>query len=250
MSSGIYKIVHKESGKVYIGQSIDMDRRIKAHSNWIKNPTRNINRHLYNYAKKYGVEGFELLVIEECDISVLDEREMYWFDEFKDICFNVRPTPVSNRGVKRTKEFCVQNSERQKKRMSDPLKLEKHREMLKERSKNEKWLKAIRQVTKDRVNNKEWLEKNQKMTSSKEVNDKRRTKNFLSGNSKPIASYTKDGVFVNSYLNISEAARLIGGSRANITSCLNGRIPSSSGLKWKYLAKNEYLRLNEGKILK
>ena len=250
MASGIYKIVHKESGKVYIGQSVDIDRRIKAHSNWIKNPTRNINRHLYNYAKKYGVDGFEFSIIEECDISILDEREMYWFEEFKDICFNVRPSPVTNRGIKRSEEFCAENSERQKKRMADPVKLEQHREMIRKRSKNPEWLNAMKEITKNRINDKEWLEKNQKMTSSKEVNDRRRITNFLSGASKPVASYTKDDVFVNSYINISEAAKSLNGSRSNIVTCLAGRIPTSGGYRWKYITKEEYLELNDGKILK
>jgi group I intron endonuclease len=250
MAIGIYKIVHKESGKVYIGQSVDIDRRIKAHSNWIKNPTRNINRYLYNYAKKYGVDSFDFSVIEECDISMLDEREMYWFNEFKDICFNVRPTPVTNRGIKRSEEFCAENSERQKKRMSDPVKLEQHREAIRKRCKSTEWLNAMKEITKNRINNKEWLEKNQKMTSSKEVNDRRRVTNFLSGASRPVASYTKDNIFVDSYINITEASRIVNGSRGNIVSCLNNRIPTSSGFKWKYITKDEYLELNDGKILK
>ena len=250
MAIGIYKIVHKESGMTYIGQSIDVDRRINSHINWIKNPTRNINRHLYNYAKKYGIEGFEFIVIEECDESVLDERELYWFEKFKDMCFNVRPNPVTNRGVKRSEKFCIENSERQKKRMSDPLKLEKHREVIKKRSKSSKWLNAMKEVTKNRANNKEWLDKNQKMPSSKEVNERRRVTNFLSGASRPVASYTKDGIFVESYVNVAQAVNSVNGRRGNITSCLNGRLLTSSGFNWKYITKDEYLELNDGRILK
>jgi group I intron endonuclease len=250
MASGIYSITHTETGKIYIGQSIDLDRRINAHKNWFENPVRNINRHLYNYAKKYGLSAFEFTIIEECCADDLDVREMHWYEVYKENTFNVRPSPVTNRGVKRSEEFCKENGERQKKRMEDPEKLEKHREMIRKRSQNEVWLQKMRKVTEDRVNNKEWLEKNQKMTSSKEVNDKRRITNFLKGNSKAVASYSPDNTFYDYFINVNEAVESVGGLRGNVVSCLQGRLATSYGFKWKYITNEEYLELNGGEILK
>lgn len=248
--TGIYKITHIDSGKVYIGQAADIERRINAHKNWIINPTRNINRHFYNYAKKYGISGFEFCIIEECCENELDAREMHWFEIYKENCFNVRPSPVSNRGIKRSEEFCIENGERQKKRFESEEYVKKYKAAMKKRSENEKWIADMRRITNDRVSNKEWLEKNQKMTSSKEVNEKRMITNFEKGHSKPVASYDKIGNLIDFYININDAAKSIGSSRSNIVSCLQGRIPTSYGFKWKYLTNEEYLKLNNGEILK
>jgi group I intron endonuclease len=250
MASGIYSIRHIETGKIYIGQSVDLDRRLRAHKNWFENPVRNINRYLYNYAKKYGVSAFEFTVIEECCADDLDAKELHWYEVHKDNAFNVRPSPVTNRGIKRSEEFCKENGERQRKRMQDPEKLEKHREMIKKRSQNEKWIQSMKKITQDRINNKEWLEKNKKMTSSKEVNDKRRITNFIKRNSRPVASYTKDNKIHDYYININDAVVSVSGSRGNIVSCLQGRLMTSCGYKWKYLTNEEYLALNGGEILK
>ena len=250
MASGIYSITHKETGKIYIGQSIDLDRRINAHKNWFENPVRNINRYLYNYAKKYGLSAFEFTIIEECCADDLDAREMHWYEVYKENTFNVRPSPVTNRGIKRSEEFCKENSVRQKKRMADPEKLEKHRAAMKKRSQSEDWLQKMQKITDDRVKNKEWLEKNQKMTSSKEINDRRRITNFLKGHSKAVACYTKDNSLYDYYINVNEAVDSVSGRRSNIVSCLQGRLATSSGFKWKYITNEEYLELNGGEILK
>jgi group I intron endonuclease len=250
MASGIYSIRHIETGKIYIGQSVDLDRRLKAHKSWFENPVRNINRYLYNYAKKYGVSAFEFAVIEECCADDLDAKELHWYEVHKDNAFNVRPSPVTNRGIKRSEEFCKENGERQRKRMQDPEKLEKHRAAMKKRSEGEDWLKKIKKVAENRVKNKAWIEKNKKMTSSKEVNDKRRITNFNSGASRCVGMYDKNGNMVDYFMNIAEAASSIGRLRGNITTALSGKISHCYGYKWKYLTNEEYLALNGGEILK
>ena len=40
------------------------------------------NRPLYRAMKKYGTDAFEIEQIEECDTSILAEREIYWIDHF------------------------------------------------------------------------------------------------------------------------------------------------------------------------
>src|SRR5687768_3431639 len=95
--SGIYSITHRASKKVYVGQSNDLEGRLKKHKSWFENPTRVINRYLYNFAKKYPIEDFDFAVIETCDVSKLDEREIFWYETFKSNTFNVRPNPVTNR---------------------------------------------------------------------------------------------------------------------------------------------------------
>ena len=72
---GIYKITNPK-GKVYIGQSIDIERREQCYVGLyssIKGQPK-----IYNSIKKYGWENHKFEIIEECSIELLDEREIYW----------------------------------------------------------------------------------------------------------------------------------------------------------------------------
>lgn len=74
MTCGIYKIENKINGKLYIGQSINIEERWKNHKTHYK-----INDEpLYNEMKLYGIENFEWSVIEECDKENLLDREIFW----------------------------------------------------------------------------------------------------------------------------------------------------------------------------
>ncbi len=81
MSIGIYKIKNLLNGKLYIGQSVNIEQRWRMHIIELKN-----NRHhsacLQNAWNKYGEENFEFSIIEECQIDQLNLREMYWIDKF------------------------------------------------------------------------------------------------------------------------------------------------------------------------
>lgn len=74
MTCGIYKIENKINGKLYIGQSINIERRWKNHKTHYK-----INDEpLYNEIREYGIENFEWSVIEECDKTELRDKEKYY----------------------------------------------------------------------------------------------------------------------------------------------------------------------------
>lgn len=71
---GIYKITNPK-GKIYIGQSVDIERRHKEHKylNSHKKQTK-----LYNSFIKYGIENHNFDVLEECTSEQLNELELYW----------------------------------------------------------------------------------------------------------------------------------------------------------------------------
>jgi predicted GIY-YIG superfamily endonuclease len=81
MSIGIYKIENLINGKIYIGQSIDIEKRWSVHKAEL-NRNYHCNNHLQNAWNKYGEENFEFVIIEECDNSQLNEREIYWIDKY------------------------------------------------------------------------------------------------------------------------------------------------------------------------
>lgn len=81
MSIGIYKIKNLLNGNVYIGQSVDIEKRWSTHKAELKNNYHH-NIHLQNAWNKYGEENFEFSIVEECNINQLDEREIYWISKF------------------------------------------------------------------------------------------------------------------------------------------------------------------------
>ena len=77
----IYKITNDINGKIYIGKTLStIEQRFKEHcQDYLKE--RNEKRPLYNAMKKYGIEHFHISIIEECDESILSEREIFWIDK-------------------------------------------------------------------------------------------------------------------------------------------------------------------------
>lgn len=80
--SGIYKIT-SPSGKIYIGQAIDINRRKRQYStNKIKLKDQ---PKLYNSVIKYGFNSHLFEIIEECSVQELNIRERYWQEHYKSV---------------------------------------------------------------------------------------------------------------------------------------------------------------------
>lgn len=71
---GIYKITKKQNGKSYIGQSNNIERRIKEHQTKGKTSRIPVDAAI----EKYGIEAFTYEIIEECSLNKLNEWEQYW----------------------------------------------------------------------------------------------------------------------------------------------------------------------------
>jgi len=81
MNCGIYKIFCVENSKVYIGSSSNIEQRWWRHKSNMR--LGRCNPILYNSYKKYGLDSFIFSIIENCDRSVLIEREKYWVEQYK-----------------------------------------------------------------------------------------------------------------------------------------------------------------------
>lgn len=76
----IYKIVNDVNDKVYIGQTTyTLERRWQQHIS--KSKTN--NSLLYREMRRIGLSHFKMELVEKCDDSALDKKEIYYIDKFK-----------------------------------------------------------------------------------------------------------------------------------------------------------------------
>ena len=73
MKIGIYKIT-SPTNRIYIGQSIDIDRRFRFYKN-LNCKTQPV---LFRSFQKYGVINHTFEIIELCDFEFLNIKERYW----------------------------------------------------------------------------------------------------------------------------------------------------------------------------
>lgn len=103
---GIYKI-ESPSGKVYVGQSIDIERRWKEYYT-----ITNSQRKLMRSFKKHGVKNHIFEVIEECTPGKLNSRERYWQEYYNVLKggLNCRLTETEDQSGKLSKETIKKRS--------------------------------------------------------------------------------------------------------------------------------------------
>jgi hypothetical protein len=106
MIIGIYKIT-SPSNKIYIGQSLNIERRFKHYSNLngIKKQPK-----IYYSIKKHGLENHVFEIVEECNIDELNDREEYWIKFYQshivglNICEGGKSFGKFNKGRKRSED--------------------------------------------------------------------------------------------------------------------------------------------------
>ena len=79
MVSGIYKIVHKESGKFYLGSSKNIKGRMRTHVKQLEG-NRHHCQHLQAAWNKYGCKSFKPEIVEEIHTDDLLAVEQEYLD--------------------------------------------------------------------------------------------------------------------------------------------------------------------------
>lgn len=82
---GIYAIINTVNKRVYVGQSKDINGRIRQHIRTLKNETHK-NIRLQRAFNKYGAKSFKAVTLEISNEENLYERENYWatqYDSFR-----------------------------------------------------------------------------------------------------------------------------------------------------------------------
>jgi group I intron endonuclease len=108
---GIYKIT-SPSGKIYIGQSINIERRFRHYKRMVcKDQVK-----IYNSFLKYGVDTHIFEVLELCDTEQLNNRERHYQDLYDSVANGLNLLYV------KSEHFNGGHSEESKKKISDSLK--------------------------------------------------------------------------------------------------------------------------------
>lgn len=82
MSCGIYKILNTKNSKLYIGSSVNIDKREYKHF-WMLEKNIHDNQYLQNSFNKDGKESFLFEVLEYCNEESLIDRENFYINKFK-----------------------------------------------------------------------------------------------------------------------------------------------------------------------
>ena len=83
---GVYLIRNLVNGKIYIGKSINIYKRILAHIySLTAKRDKEENSHFIAAWHKYGKKSFEYIVLEECLIDELSEKELFWITQYNSI---------------------------------------------------------------------------------------------------------------------------------------------------------------------
>ena len=80
---GIYRILNTETGESYIGQSHDIENRIQHHMSDMR--SENSNTIIGKNLKLYGLDKFEIQIVEECAPEYLDSYERYYINYYDSI---------------------------------------------------------------------------------------------------------------------------------------------------------------------
>lgn len=219
MSIGIYKIT-SPSGKVYIGQSTDIENRWRYYSRLqCKKQIK-----LYNSLLKYGWEQHNKEILELCDISVLIERENYWKDVYKVFEVPSLCCRYDGKGGKDSKETRLRKQT--PKNLTLLQKINKNKKISQSNTGKERTENTKNKLRKPKTN--EHKNNIRKALLGREIKWK------VGRHERSILQYNLEGNFIKEWSSVSEAAKFYNISSSNIVTNCNGRYKTAGGFVWKY----------------
>jgi group I intron endonuclease len=221
---GIYKIT-SPSGKVYIGQAVDIERRKQKykHLNCKGQPR------LYASLVKYGFSEHIFEVLEECSVVSLNIRERHWQDFYHVLSrdgLNCRLTAAED------KSGYLSESTKQKISIANKGKVatEQQKQARSERLKG-KPLTRKEYTHSDKTKEKISIaQKNIKKGPHTEATKQKISQKLTKYSN--IGCYSLEGVFLKVYLTLNDVEK-DNFSKVNVSRCLTGCRKSHKNLIWK-----------------
>lgn len=212
---GIYKIENLINGKIYIGKSVDIEKRFRTHINDSFNKNKPEYNHLIHKAiRKYKVENFSFDIIEECDENELNSREMYWIHIY-DCCvldgrnkgYNMTRGGEGSSSIDIYKVYELWDEGLSVTEIADKLHNDQHAVSIR--------IKEYGNYTQEELN-------------------KRHYGLIAKSKQKEICQYDLMGNFINQYNSVTEASEKTGIGYRTICSNIQGKTSSAGGFQWRY----------------
>lgn len=224
---GIYKLTNVINNKYYIGQSKNIEKRLKSH---ISDSKRVNNQRgqtpLYDDMRFFGHDNFRLEILEECKENELDEKEKYYIEKYDAI--------NDKKGYNQTKEAYGFKDPRIIDESHSPEIMEMHGRRIREWNLKqwqdpdyrEKKSKELSELQIKRLKDPEYY--NKKKADLKKATDKKK---------KRIAQYDKQGNLIAVFNGMREAERAMGVANDTIGKVCRGvkNRKTAKGYVWKYL---------------
>ena len=212
---GIYKIENLINGKIYIGKSVNIEKRFRTHINDSFNENKPEYNHLIHKAiRKYKANNFSFDIIEECDESDLNSREMYWIHIYdccvldgKDKGYNMTRGGEGSSSIDIYKVYELWDEGLSVTEIAEKLHNDKHAVSIR--------IKEYDNYTQEELN-------------------KRHYGLIAKSKQKEICQYDLIGNFINQYDSVLEASEKTGIGYRTICSNIQGQTSSAGGFQWRY----------------
>lgn len=220
---GIYKIT-SPTGHIYVGQSIDIDRRFKRY----RNGEHSSQYALFRSFLKHGWANHRFEILEICDKNDLDNKERFW-QEFYNVTgengLNCHLVGAYGKKMVFSEGALAKMSKAAKERVVSELKNKNHSDAMKGRKYTPEHRAKISKSNKGKYH---WWSKGKPTSDYQKKMASEKNKN-------PVFKYDKEMNFICEYDSIKEAAKsnnLKTGS--SISLCCRGGNKSAGGFVWRY----------------
>lgn len=216
----IYKLICPIEGECrYVGKTVQrLSKRLYKHKyDKRKNPSYK-NSWLIQLEGKGLLNELNIELIEECDVSVLNDREIFWIAKLKGdghkLTNMTEGGDVGSLGHKHTDEAIKKISEAGKRRKGY-----KHTD------------EAKKNISKSLIGNDRHKGCNHSEETKKQISESK--KGIVSWNAQIVLQLDKEDKIINEWRSAKYAAEHLGLSQGNIWSVINGDRNTCGGFKWK-----------------
>lgn len=225
MTCGIYKIENLINHKIYIGQSIEIEKRLQKHK------TIKDDLYIHRAISKYGVQNFSFEIIQECDRTLLDEKEQYWILFYNSLIpngYNMVPGGSNGTGLAKGKSVYQYSLEGQFLKEYSSV-----RQAANQNNINPSNIVGCCNGLRKQAGIYQWKWKNSNKTISPIagvfIKDK-------------ILQYTQEGIFIKEYNSLDQVCQIFKISKSALSQACKGKTKTLLGYQWNYKNSNRKIQ--------
>ncbi len=217
----IYKLIDPTNNECrYIGKTIQkLKVRLYRHLNDIDKSISHKNSWLIGLRDKGLLNDVKIEILEECDLYILNEREVFWISEFKNNGHKLTNLTiggdVGSMGHKHSDEAKRKISEVSKKMDRSHMRTKEFRD----------------KISKSLIGNNRHKGSKHSEETKKKISESK--KGTVSWNAQSVLQLDKEGKVIKEWRSAKYAAEHLGLSQGNIWSVINGNRNKCGGYKWK-----------------